>query len=151
MGQGLSRAHHRRVCIRVFRHKPVGFVQRLWPTRCGWNVKNGQWEAIPIPTTFSAHGFSRSMLRPKVWPSRSSPGPKMTLALVFAPEVQKWTWLVEREGHFVFYTIENDDWTGPLQLLSLDFAKPNFFYYQVGGEVEEVAKALETPKYKRLN
>lgn len=80
------------------------------------------------------------------------PGPEMTTALMFAPTVKKWTLLVERERHFVFYAIENDDWTGPLKLLSLDFAKPNFFDYQVGGEVEEVTKGLDTPKKcKRLN
>jgi hypothetical protein len=136
------------VCIRAFRHKQLGLCNALADT-LRMECKEWSMGGYPDPDHFLGTWIFTVDAALAV---EKRPGPKMTSALMFAPKVKKWTWLVEKEGHFVFYAIENDDETGPLKLLSLDFAKSHFFYYQVGGEVEEVVKGIETPKRcKRLN
>jgi hypothetical protein len=81
---------------------------------------------------------------------RPAAGP-LNFNALFGRGVKTWTLLWTKESRATFYGTEND-FTGPVKILTLDFAKAKAFHYNTGGDFEDLyAVDLSQRECRRLN
>jgi hypothetical protein len=54
----------------------------------------------------------------------------------FGRGINRWQLIWQKGNNVVFYGTDQEDWTGPIKIISLDFGELRMFDYSIGGATE---------------